>query len=140
RSGNTMSTFPEEMNRRLVSQVATMHFAATDENRRNLLAEGVAEEHIYVTGNPVVDSLQNMLLHLRIGPEVVNVLRRTEGLKRILLTTHRRESFGTALTQNLKVLAEIVEKRKDVCLIFPVHPNPNVRTIAKEILGKKERI
>lgn len=140
RSGNMMSPFPEEMNRRLVSQIATFHFAATEDNRRNLLAENVPGEKIYVTGNPVVDSLKHMLEHLNMGPATEKLLIKTEGLKRILLTTHRRESFGETMTENLKAIRTFVEKHQDVCLLFPVHPNPNVSNIANKLLGGCERI
>ncbi|HEY2846763.1 MAG TPA: UDP-N-acetylglucosamine 2-epimerase (non-hydrolyzing) [Pyrinomonadaceae bacterium] len=140
RSGNIASPFPEEMNRRLVSQVSTFHFAATEKNRQNLLAEGIPTEKIYVTGNPVVDSLKGMLKRLKPSREIEDLIALTNGMKRVLLTTHRRESFGTAMTANLIVLREFVEKHKDVCLFFPVHPNPNVKKISKEILGKVKDI
>lgn len=140
RSGNMMSPFPEEMNRRLVSQVASFHFAATEKNRRNLLAEDVPSEKIFVTGNPVVDSLKFMLKDLKPSDAIADLLKQTEGKKRLLLTTHRRESFGEAMSGNLKVLADFVEKRKNICLFFPVHPNPNVRSVAKEFLGGRERV
>lgn len=140
RSGNLMSPFPEEMNRRVVSQIATFHFAATERNRRNLLAEDVPSEKVFVTGNPVVDALKKMLKNLTPSPEIAELIKKTEGKKRLLLTTHRRESFGETMTANLKVLRDFVDKRKDMCLFFPVHPNPNVKSIAKEILGKRERI
>jgi UDP-N-acetylglucosamine 2-epimerase (non-hydrolysing) len=136
RSGNIMSPFPEEMNRKLISQIASFHFAATEKNRRNLLAEEIPTEKIFVTGNPVVDSLHAMLKKLKPSPAIADLIHSTNGKKRLLLTTHRRESFGTAMTGNLKVLRDFVEKHRDVCLFFPVHPNPNVKNIAKEILGK----
>ncbi len=134
RSGNPHSPFPEEMNRRLISQISSFHFAATEENRRNLLREGVSSDKVFVTGNPVVDALQFILKKLRPGANIEELIEQTNGKKRILLTTHRRESFGETMSENLKVLREFVEKRPDVCLIFPVHPNPNVRGMAKEIL------
>ncbi len=140
RSGNLMSPFPEEMNRRLVSQVATFHFAATEKNRRNLLAEDVPTEKIFVTGNPVVDSLKAMLKDLDVTPAIAALIKETEGKKRLLVTTHRRESFGPVMTANLKVLRDFVAKRSDVCLFFPVHPNPNVKKIANEIMGGEDRI
>lgn len=140
RSGSIMSPFPEEMNRRLVSQIASFHFAATEKNRRNLLAEGIPTEKIFVTGNPIVDALKSVLKSLQPKPAISALLKKTEGQKRVLLTTHRRESFGQAMAANLKVLRDFVNKRKDVCLFFPVHPNPNVKEVAKEILGKQERI
>ncbi|MBV9241368.1 MAG: UDP-N-acetylglucosamine 2-epimerase (non-hydrolyzing), partial [Acidobacteria bacterium] len=135
RSGDLVSPFPEEMNRRLVSQVATFHFAATEQNRRNLLAENVPSDRIFVTGNPVVDSLKRMLRRLEMSPHIEQLIDSTKDKKRLLLTTHRRESFGPAMTANLKVLRAFIERHSDVCLLFPVHPNPNVRGLAKEILG-----
>ena len=140
RSGNLMSPFPEEMNRRLVSQIAAFHFAATEKNRRNLLAENVPSEKVFVTGNPVVDSLKYMLKNLKVDPVITALIKKTEGKKRLLLTTHRRESFGAAMTANMKVIRNFVDARKNVCLFFPVHPNPNVKTIAREILGGHDRI
>jgi len=140
RSGNVMSPFPEEMNRRLVSQIATFHFAATEDNRQNLLDEGVDDKKIFVTGNPVVDLLFTMLKNLNVDPAISQLLTATEGKKRILLTTHRRESFGDSMTANLKVMRDFIDDHEDTCLLFPVHPNPNVKNIAKEILGRHDRI
>jgi len=140
RSGNLLSPFPEEMNRRLVSQIASFHFAATDDNRQNLIAEGVDDKKIFVTGNPVVDSLQYMLKNLNVAPAISRLVLRTKGKKRILLTTHRRESFGSSLIANLKIIRSFIDKNDDVCLFFPVHPNPNVKNAAKEILGGHDRI
>lgn len=140
RSGNANSPFPEEMNRRLVSQIATFHFAATEKNRHNLLAEHVSTERIFVTGNPVVDSLQLMLKNVRRSDEIHRLVSETAGMKRILLTTHRRESFGQTMSGNLEVLRDFVERRKNVCLIFPVHPNPNVQKVTKKILADCERV
>ncbi|HMS40868.1 MAG TPA: UDP-N-acetylglucosamine 2-epimerase (non-hydrolyzing), partial [Pyrinomonadaceae bacterium] len=140
RSGNIYSPYPEEMNRRLVSQIADFHFAATEKNRRNLLAEDITTDKIFVTGNTVVDSLHYILRNLTPSKNITDIIERTEGKKRILLTTHRRESFGEAMSKNLKVLRDFVEKRKDLCLMFPVHPNPNVKSITEEILANKERI
>lgn len=140
RSGNISSPFPEELNRRLISQLATFHFAATDKNKENLLAENVSEKQIFVTGNTVVDALHSILENKQPSREIENLIESTDGLKRILLTTHRRESFGEAMSGNLQILREFVEKNADVCLIFPVHPNPNVRTVTEKILANRERI
>ena len=97
RSGNAVSPFPEEMNRRLITRVASYHFAATAANRDTLLAEGVAARGVFVTGNPVVDALHDMLRRSTPSPETRNFLDATDGLKRIVLTTHRRESFGEVM-------------------------------------------
>ncbi len=135
RSGNLNSPFPEEMNRRLVSNIAAFHFAATEKNRSNLLSENVPSEKVFVCGNPVVDSLRYILKNLKPSQKIEEIIKQTEGKKRILLTTHRRESFGETMSGNLKVLRDFVEKRKDVCLIFPVHPNPNVKEVTENILA-----
>jgi UDP-N-acetylglucosamine 2-epimerase (non-hydrolysing) len=135
RSGNLNSPFPEEMNRRLVSNIARFHFAATERNRCNLLSENIAGEKIFVCGNPVVDSLQYILKNLKPSKEITEIIEQTEGKKRILLTTHRRESFGETMSGNLEVLRDFVKRRKDVCLLFPVHPNPNVKEITENILA-----
>lgn len=140
RSGDLTSPFPEEMNRRLVSQMATFHFAATQQNRLNLLAEGIAADRIFVTGNPVVDSLKQMLKSLETSSKIRKLIEQTKGTKRILLTTHRRESFGEQMGGNLQVLRDFVAEREDVSLIFPVHPNPNVKSVSESILGNCPRI
>jgi UDP-N-acetylglucosamine 2-epimerase (non-hydrolysing) len=139
RSGDPLSPFPEEMNRRLISQVATWHFAATALNRQNLLRESVAEDKVFVTGNPVVDALQ-MLLSRRPRVQDPSWLVATEGLRRIVLTTHRRESFGTPLFDNLLSLRRFVERHADAALLFPVHPNPVVVDAARQILSGHPRI
>lgn len=140
RSRNLMSPFPEEMNRRLVSQVASLHFAATETNRRNLIAEGIPSERIFVTGNPIVDCLQTMLKDLRPSVPIRRLIAEAQGQKLLLLTTHRRESFGPQMSANLRVLRSFVEARRDITLVFPVHPNPNVSKVAEEILGNCPRI
>lgn len=140
RSGDTRNPFPEEMNRRLISRLATYHFAATEGNRDRLLAEGVNESHVFVTGNPVVDSLKEFLTTPSELPAAREVLGQTEGLKRLVLTTHRRESFGGAMTENLRVLRRFVRRREDVALIFPVHPNPAVVEAARKVFHRQERV
>ena len=140
RSGNPLSPFPEEMNRRLITRLATYHFAPTAENRFNLLSEGVADDMIFVTGNPVVDALEDILAELKPSEHIAELLARTAGLKRVVLTTHRRESFGAALRANLLALRDFARRYEDVAVLFPVHPNPNVRAAAQEILADEARI
>ncbi|MBE7515696.1 MAG: UDP-N-acetylglucosamine 2-epimerase (non-hydrolyzing) [Chloracidobacterium sp.] len=140
RSGDLLSPFPEEANRRLVTQVASLHFAATEKNRRNLTREGVPSEKIFVTGNPVVDALRSMLKNLKPSDKVSTLIDDTAGKKRLLLTTHRRESFGSAMTENLRTIRDFIAKHGDTCLLFPVHPNPNVKGLAEEILRSQERV
>ncbi len=140
RSGNLHSPYPEEMNRRMITRVATYHFAATTRNRRTLLAEGVEQKNIFVTGNPVVDSLQAILKQASKRDAIETLLRETKGLRRVVLTTHRRESFGEVMLENLLTLRRFVESREDVALIFPVHPNPAVVNAAHAALAQHPRI
>jgi UDP-N-acetylglucosamine 2-epimerase (non-hydrolysing) len=140
RSGDPHNPYPEEMNRRLISQLATYHFAATPQNRDNLLAEGVAATQIFVTGNPVVDALNAMVASNGSAQTLAPVLAATASCKRIVLTTHRRESFAAAMSDNLRVLRHFVETRPDVALLFPVHPNPAVRKQATALLSQHPRI
>ena len=140
RSGDPTSPFPEEMNRRLITRVASWHFAATGENRANLLAEGVSPGRVFVTGNTVVDGLLAVLDGAVASAATAELLGRTQGQRRILLTTHRRESFGEKMSGNLEVLRRFVAEHDDVCLIFPTHPNPSVSGPAREILGGCPRV
>jgi UDP-N-acetylglucosamine 2-epimerase (non-hydrolysing) len=140
RSGAARNPFPEEMNRRLISQMATHHFAATQTNREALLAEGVAAESVHVTGNPVVDALQSMVKSLRPSFLAKKILAETEGKRRVILTTHRRESFGPVMADNLAALRCFIDRHPDTALIFPVHPNPAVTEAADEMLSGHPRI
>lgn len=140
RSGNPYSPYPEEMNRRLISQMATYHFAATRQNHDTLLREGLTEESCHITGNPVVDSLNWVLKEKLPSRDMQDLLGATGDYKRIVLTTHRRESFGEVMGGNLKVLRDFIERHKDTALIFPVHPNPSVVEVSHRILGQHPRI
>jgi UDP-N-acetylglucosamine 2-epimerase (non-hydrolysing) len=140
RSGDPLSPFPEEMNRRLITRLARYHFAATPRNRATLIDEGVAAGDIFVTGNPGIDALHTILEADAVSPVLAKLLKQTEGLKRLVLTTHRRESFGEVMSGNLNVLRQFVEDHPDAALLFPVHPNPNVREVAHRLLGGHERI
>lgn len=140
RSGDPKNPFPEEMNRRLITRLADLHFAATTHNRETLIAEGVSKSNIAVTGNPVVDSLLRFAKTAKPNRQLAKLIESTSGTRRILLTTHRRESFGSAMEGNLRVLREFIESRADLSLLFPVHPNPNVRKVANSILGGIDRV
>ena len=140
RSGNAQNPFPEEMNRRLISQMSSFHFCATPNNKENLLAENIDEKQIFVTGNTVVDALHFILEKGAPSFQIEKLIEDTKAFKPILLTTHRRESFGAAMSGNLETLREFVENHADVCLFFPVHPNPNVKEVTEKILANRERI
>lgn len=139
RTDDPVNPFPEEMNRRLVSRLARWHFAATQRHADNLLAEGVPPESVIVTGNPVVDALHGMLARQERSPKLTQLLTATAGLKRVTVTTHRRESFGERMGANLRALRRFVERHPDTAVIFPMHPNPAVRAAAA-ILGGVDRV
>jgi UDP-N-acetylglucosamine 2-epimerase (non-hydrolysing) len=135
RSGDPLSPWPEEVNRRMISSLARLHFAATERNRETLLREGVSADSITVTGNPVVDALRWVLESTQPSQEVAGLLSGSEGLRRVVLTTHRRESHGALIRENLRVVRRFVEAHDDVIVFFPVHPNPEVRAAVDESLG-----
>jgi UDP-N-acetylglucosamine 2-epimerase (non-hydrolysing) len=140
RTGDAYNPYPEEMNRRIITRLATYHFAATPRNRDTLLTEGVPQGSIFVTGNPVLDSLKTILESSATTPVLEELLKATQGLRRIIVTTHRRESFGPVMAENLRVLRSFVDRYEDVGLIFPVHPNPAVLGAATSILAGHPRI
>jgi UDP-N-acetylglucosamine 2-epimerase (non-hydrolysing) len=127
RTGDLQQPFPEELNRILTSRISNLHFAATEQAAANLRGEGVSPETIHVTGNTGIDAV----LYVRDGLEQHKLHSRewTEldpTKKIILVTAHRRESFGEGFEQICQALARIAD-RDDVQLIYPVHPNPNVQ-------------
>ena len=140
RSGRRDSPFPEELNRRLVTSLSTLHFAPTARNAATLRAEGVAPERIILSGNPVVDAVALVRGRQEPSAPVADLLRRLKGGRTILLTTHRRESFGALMRDRLRVLRRFVEERPDVSLIFPVHSNPAVAEVAMRELGDLNRV
>ncbi|QQS40582.1 MAG: UDP-N-acetylglucosamine 2-epimerase (non-hydrolyzing) [Acidobacteriota bacterium] len=139
RTGDLRCPFPEEMNRRLITQAATFHFAPTAQNRQNLLKESVSDKQIFVTGNTVVDAI-DIARKKKPSGQVVKVLEMTEGKKRVVLTMHRRESFRKRMREYLTEIGDFVERHEEVALIFPVHLNPAARKIATDILAERNRI
>jgi UDP-N-acetylglucosamine 2-epimerase (non-hydrolysing) len=135
RSFDKGNPFPEEMNRRLTTTLADYHFAPTPLAMDNLLKEGVARDRIYVTGNTIVDALALMTGE---GPPISeSALGGLDGpgTRMILVTAHRRENWGTPLENICLALAHLVERYKDVVIVFPVHLNPNVRKTVYEFLS-----
>jgi UDP-N-acetylglucosamine 2-epimerase (non-hydrolysing) len=134
RSGSLSAPFPEEGNRRLASVIADWHFAPTDTAARALRAEGVAETKIHVVGNSVIDALLGLAgrRSLPCPPEIPNM---TPKRRLVLVTLHRRENFGAPLEAILGTLRDFSRRHPDAQLVYPVHPNPNVRQPAQRILG-----
>lgn len=140
RSGDKWRPYPEEILRRMTGVAADAHFAPTPRARDNLLAENVDSSTIHVTGNTVVDAVQRIaaLPHDPADPVLRQVLE--SGLRLVLVTAHRRESFGAPLREAFSALREIADTFDDVAIVYPVHPNPNVRGPADEVLGGHPRI
>ncbi|MCR4440670.1 MAG: UDP-N-acetylglucosamine 2-epimerase (non-hydrolyzing) [Peptococcaceae bacterium] len=140
RSGNKYSPFPEEMNRRLAGAICDLHFAPTITAEENLLREGIRGEQIFVTGNTVIDAL------LRTVRDEYKFetpsLRGIDFAKHrvLVVTTHRRENLGERMHQMYMALRDIVREFPDVVLVFPVHKNPAVRSVAEEVLEGQERV
>lgn len=140
RTGNLYSPWPEEANRKLTSVVTDFHFAPTERARQNLLAEGVKDSKVFVTGNTVIDAL------FSIKNRVLNDERAKLAFehdfsfvdptkKMILVTGHRRESFGHGFERICAALKEIANAYPDVQIVYPVHLNPNVEMPVKRLLG-----
>lgn len=139
RTGNIFSPWPEEANRRLTGALATLHFAPTAQAKENLLHEGISAESIHVTGNTVIDMLFDTLSYLSFRPELEENLRQkfctlTSDRKMILVTGHRRESFGAGFQHICQALAEIAHLYPDINIVYPVHLNPNVQQPVKTLL------
>jgi UDP-N-acetylglucosamine 2-epimerase (non-hydrolysing) len=144
RTGDKRQPFPEEIHRKIAGVVADLHFAPTELNRRNLLAEGVPDGRIVVTGNPVIDAL-NRIASQPAPAETARILERCgigEGKKRLVyVTAHRRENFGQPLEEICQALRHLAGRyRREVHIIYPVHLNPHVREPVFRFLGEVENI
>ncbi|MEO6928091.1 MAG: UDP-N-acetylglucosamine 2-epimerase (non-hydrolyzing) [Casimicrobiaceae bacterium] len=122
RTGDMANPFPEELNRVIATRIAALHFAPTCGARANLLREGVADERIVVTGNTVIDAL----LAVR-DRHVAHGVPLPGNCRLIVVTSHRRESFGVPLRNTLRALVAIADSHPDVRIVYPAHPNPRVR-------------
>ena len=143
RTGNIYSPWPEEVNRKVTGTIARLHFAPTKKAASNLKSEGVEEEQISITGNTVIDALLRVVDRLENDPQQSEAFDMEFGVdpsKRLILVTgHRRESFGSGFERICSALGSIA-KREDVQIIYPVHLNPNVRDPVEMSLGKLERV
>jgi UDP-N-acetylglucosamine 2-epimerase len=139
RTGNVYSPWPEEANRRLTAPLSTLHFAPTEQSRRNLLDEGIAEDSIHVTGNTVIDALLTVVKKIEADAGLSSALALrfpflSSDKRLVLVTGHRRENFGEGFEQICHALKEIAS-RGDVQVVYPVHLNPNVQGPVNRILG-----
>jgi UDP-N-acetylglucosamine 2-epimerase (non-hydrolysing) len=149
RTNNLFSPFPEEFNRQLISKLASLHFAPTLGNYDNLIREGVEEARIYVVGNTVVDALE--VIKGQISDGSIEFLNRSQRLEKILafdfnnetfvlVTAHRRENFGLGMQEICSAISELAVEYPRINFVFPVHPNPNVKSLVYERLTKLSNV
>ena len=148
RTHNIYSPWPEEMNRQITGRIATFNFAPTPLSKKHLLAEGVAEDKITVTGNTVIDALYMVVDKIKNNAELDKKLedilkdagydgnRLANGKKLVLITGHRRENFGDGFISMCKAIKFLTEKYPDVDFVYPMHLNPNVRKPIHEVFGE----
>lgn len=136
RTYNLYSPFPEEFNRQAVDLIARFYFAPTELSRQNLLKEGKPAEHIFVTGNTVIDALDTTVRSDYTHPEI----EWARGSRLILLTAHRRENLGEPMREMFRAIRRIVDETLDIKVIYPMHKNPAVREMARACFGGQERI
>ena len=147
RTHNIYSPWPEEMNRQITGRIATLDFSPTPLSRQNLLDEGVGEEHIFVTGNTVIDALHIVVnkingdeslkekLSSNLREQGYDVARLESGRRLVLITGHRRENFGDGFLNICNAIKHLSEKYSDVDFVYPMHLNPNVRKPIHKIFG-----
>lgn len=143
RSGDNFHPWPEEVNRKIVGAIAALHFAPTETAAAALQRENVAPEVIHVTGNTVIDALHWVTARIAEDPALASKLapleRRFAGKRIIGVTSHRRENFGEGMAEIANAVLRLAQ-RSDVAIIFPVHLNPNVRSVMQERLGNSDNI
>lgn len=136
RTYNINSPYPEEFNRQAVSIISKYNFAPTELARENLIKEGKLPETVYVTGNTAIDALKTTIKADYKHPE----LEWASGSRLIMVTAHRRENLGEPMRHMFCAIKRVCEEYEDLKFIYPIHMNPVVRGVAKEILGDEERI
>lgn len=147
RTHNIYSPWPEEMNRQLTGRMATYHFAPTELSRKNLLAEGIATDRIFITGNTVIDALQQVVTRVKGNADLRNevsrkllqfgydVNRLEAGRRLVLITGHRRENFGEGFLNICRAIQTLSKRFPEVDFVYPMYLNPNVRKPIREIFG-----
>ncbi len=136
RTYDISSPYPEEFNRQAVGIISSMNFAPTENAKKNLLREGKKEENIWVTGNTVIDALKTTVRENYSHPE----LEWCKGKRMVLITAHRRENLGEPMRRIFRAIKRVLDEHDDVKAIYPVHLNPKIREICKEIFEDDDRI
>lgn len=149
RTGDIYSPFPEELNRQLLSRIATLHFAPTRANGRNLINEGISKKDVFVIGNTVVDALAAIEKQILLNKDLIDPVRRElerlvkfnlDSQKFVLVTVHRRENFGSRFEEICNAIEHLAYENKELHFIYPLHRNPNVANPANERLGNISNI
>lgn len=151
RTNDPYRPFPEEINRRLVSELATFHFAPTERAQQSLLEEGIPKDRVFLTGNTIVDALRSVMATppsetaRRMLADYVDrpdggTAESRAGMKIVLVTAHRRESFGEPLGAVCRGLRKIADDNADALIVYPVHLNPRVRAPVNRLLSGHPRI
>ena len=139
RTGDIYSPFPEEMNRKLTGSLATYHFAPTASSEANLKRENINTDHLYVTGNTVIDALDTTVKADYVFEDAaINMLDANKRI--VLVTTHRRENLGEPMRHVYQAIRDLLNDFEDIQVVFPVHKNPKVRQVVQEELGDVERV
>ena len=148
RTHNIYSPWPEEMNRQITGRIAGYHFAPTELSRKNLLAEGIADDRIFVTGNTVIDALHQVVAKISSSDAMraeldqallsagYDTKRLANGKRLVLITGHRRENFGDGFLSMCSAIKALNEKYPEMDFVYPMHLNPNVRRPIGEVFGE----
>lgn len=135
RTYDKYSPFPEELNRQLTGIIADIHFAPTNLAKQNLISEGKSEDNIFVTGNTAIDALKMTIRENYTHP----IMDKLGDDRMILLTSHRRENLGEPMRNIFRAVKRIVDEFEDVQVVYPIHLNPEIRSIASEVFGKNTK-
>lgn len=136
RTHNVFSPFPEEFNRQSISFISTLDFAPTIRAKETLMKEGKKADSIFVTGNTAIDALQTTVK----DEYTSDILEWAADSRLIVLTAHRRENHGQPMKEMFQAVKTIVDKHEDVKVVYPIHMNPAIQTLAKEIFGNTKRV
>ena len=136
RTWDKYSPFPEEMNRQMVDRMTDMYFAPTSVSKNNLISEGIVDEKIYVTGNTAIDAMSTTVKKDYNNP----ILDWVGDNRMLLLTAHRRENLGEPMRHIFRAIKRIVDEYDDVRVVYPIHKNPKVREVAREVFGDMNKI
>lgn len=140
RTYDKWSPFPEEMNRRMTGVLSDLHFSPTEENRMNLIREGVSDDKIFITGNTVIDALNTTVKEDYVFSDPTLRSLPWKDKKIILMTAHRRENLGEPMYNIMRAVKRLVTDFPEIEVVYPVHLNPAVQSVAKEILGDMDRV